>query len=208
MTKVRGRVFLVDDDDSVRTGLSRLLRANGYQVEAFACGRAFLESGVLQDGPACLVLDIRMPESNGLDLQRELLGLDDQPGVVFVTGHGNIPLSVRAIKAGAVNFLSKPVGESELLAAVEEALASSAKNSAARNELRVLQNRLAALTPREHEVMVRVVAGRLNKQIAAELGTSEKTIKVHRARVMEKLQAASLADLVRAAEKLGIRGTS
>ena len=208
MTQTQPRVLLVEDDDAVRRALSRLLKANGYRIEAFASGLALLEDGALLAGPACLVLDVRLPELNGLDLQHRLLDLDVPPAIVFITGHGDIPMSVKAMKAGAVNFLSKPVDESELLIAVEEALARSAREHAEHGELRELQRRAAALTPREREVMARVADGRLNKQIAGELGTSEKTIKVHRGRVMQKMQAASLADLVRAAERLGIRDQS
>ena len=208
MTQTQPRVLLVEDDDAVRRALSRLLKANGYRIEAFPSGRALLEDGALLAGPACVVLDVRLPELNGLDLQHRLLGLDVPPAIVFITGHGDIPMTVKAMKAGAVNFLSKPVDESELLIAVEEALARSAREHAEHGELRELQRRAAALTPREREVMARVADGRLNKQIAGELGTSEKTIKVHRGRVMQKMQAASLADLVRAAEKLGIRDQS
>ena len=208
MTQTQPRVLLVEDDDAVRRALSRLLKANGYRIEAFASGRALLEDGALLAGPACVVLDVRLPGLNGLDLQHRLLDRDVPPAIVFITGHGDIPMTVKAMKAGAVNFLSKPVDESELLIAVEEALARSAREHAEHAELRELQRRAATLTPREREVMTRVADGRLNKQIAGELGTSEKTIKVHRGRVMQKMQAASLADLVRAAERLGIRDQS
>ena len=205
MTDAEPRVFVVDDDDAVRASLSRLLKANGYRVDAFASGPEFLASAAPGAGPACVVLDVRMPEQDGLALQRELLKFDTPPALVFITGHGDIPMSVQAMKAGAVNFLTKPVDRSLLLTAVAEALARSLQARAESSELRELQRRAATLTPREREVMAWVACGRLNKQIADELGTAEKTVKIHRGRVMEKMHARSLAELVRAADKLGIR---
>ncbi len=197
------QVFLVDDDESVRQALTRLLRASGHRVQAFASAREFLESGADGSIPACLLLDVSMPGLDGLDLQRELQARDVALPVVFITGHGDIPMSVKAMKAGAVNFLAKPVRDSELLAAIDEALARSMREHAERRELDELRRRADTLTPREREVMARVVAGRLNKQIADDLGTSEKTVKVHRGRVMAKMKAGSLAQLVRAAERIG-----
>jgi FixJ family two-component response regulator len=199
-----GTIYLVDDDASVRRALTRLIRSSGYQVESFASAREFLEKGLLRDGPACLVLDIRMPGLSGIDLQGELLKTETILPIVFITGRGDIPTSVKAMKAGAVDFLPKPVKDKELLMAIEQALARAAREHSERDELEELRRRAETLTPRELEVMALVVSGKLNKQIAFELGTVEKTIKVHRARVMEKMGAASLAELVRRAEKLGI----
>ena len=197
-------VFLVDDDASVRRALARLIKSAGHQVQTFASAREFLGTKTCGEEAACLVLDVRMPGLTGIDLQRELQTLNRNVPIVFMTGHGDIPMSVQAMKAGAVDFLPKPVKDTELLSAIEQALARAVHDRAERNELEDIQRRVEKLTPREREVMVLVVRGLLNKQIAFELGTVEKTIKVHRARVMEKMQAESLADLVRLAEKVGI----
>jgi len=205
VTDADPQVFLVDDDDSVRRGLLRLLKANGYRAVAFASAHEFLDSGAARASPACVLLDVRMPQFSGLDLQHELVARDSPLAIVFITGHGDVPMGVKAMKAGAINFLLKPANERELLAAVDEALSRAAREHIEREELRELQRREATLTPREREVMAWVVDGRRNKQIATELGIVEKTIKVHRARVMEKMRADSLADLVRSAQKLGFR---
>jgi FixJ family two-component response regulator len=197
-------VFLVDDDASVRKAMSRLLKSAGHRVESFDSARAFLESGRRDQGTACLVLDVQMPELSGPDLQRELQAANTVLPVIFVTGHGDIPMSVRAMKAGAVDFLAKPVQQAELLRAVDQALARAAHEGAERMELDAIRRLAATLTPREHEVMSLVVTGMLNKQIADKLGAVEKTIKVHRGRVMEKMQVQSLAELVRVAERVGI----
>ena len=200
MTETQPKVFIVDDDHSVRKALTRLMRSVGLDVETFSSADEFLKRDP-HDGPACLVLDVRMPGLSGLDLQAELVRANRTLSVVFISGHGNIPMSVQAIKAGAVDFLEKPFEEQALLNAVHQALQ---KDSAARQELSELneiQKRVDSLTPREREVFALVVTGMLNKQIAFELGTSEKTIKVHRARLMQKMRAESLADLVRLAEK-------
>ncbi|HEY7220248.1 MAG TPA: response regulator transcription factor [Candidatus Binatia bacterium] len=198
-------VFLVDDDASVRKALTRLMRSAGYTVQAFASARDFLECWrVTAEGPACLILDVRMPGLSGLDLQRELQVADAVLPIIFVTGHGNIPMSVKAMKDGAVDFLPKPVKDQELLKAIEQALARADHELGERQELGDIQRRLETLTPREREVMTLVVRGLLNKQIAFELGTVEKTVKVHRARVMEKMEARSLAELVHIAERVGI----
>jgi len=196
-------VFIVDDDKSVRKALTRLIKSVGLKVEAFSSANEFLKRDP-HDGPACLVLDVRMPGLSGLDLQAELDRAKRTLSIVFISGHGSIPMSVQAIKAGAVDFLEKPFEEQALLDAVHHALQ---KDSAARqklSELNEIQKRVDSLTPREREVFALVVTGLLNKQIAFELGTSEKTIKVHRARVMHKMQADSLPDLVRMSEKAGI----
>jgi FixJ family two-component response regulator len=196
-------VFLVDDDPSVRKALTRLLKSAGYEVEAFASARDFLDHPP-GDGVACLVLDIRMPGLSGIDLQRHLNKSNSLLPVIFITGHGDIPTSVNAMKAGAADFLPKPLKEKDLLTAIEQALVRSAREHAARSEVNQIQQRVASLTPREREVLERVVLGQLNKQVAYDLGTVEKTIKVHRARVMQKMGVESLADLVRVAERVGI----
>jgi RNA polymerase sigma factor (sigma-70 family) len=200
----RSTVFLVDDDASVRKALTRLIKSAGHEVRSFASAREFLEkSEISQDAgrAACLILDVRMPELSGLDLQKELKKLEAPFPIIFITGHGDIPMTVRAMKAGAVDFLSKPVKAQVLLQAIDQALARARKENAERAGLDEIKRRLDNLTPREREVMQLVVKGYLNKQIAFELGTVEKTVKVHRARVMEKMKARSLADLVRLAER-------
>jgi FixJ family two-component response regulator len=198
-------VFLVDDDDSVRRALTRLIKSAGYAVQAFASARDFLEYWrITNEGPACLVLDVRMPGLSGLDLQHELLASNTLLPIIFITGHGDIPMSVKAMKEGAVDFLPKPVKDKNLLNAIEQALTRANHDLREQKELEYVQRRLKTLTPREREVMTLVVRGLLNKQIAFELGTVEKTVKVHRARVMEKMEVQSLADLVRLAEKVGL----
>ena len=197
-------IFLVDDDESVRKGLTRLIKSVGYQVQSFASAQEFLDAKPQSLGPTCLVLDIRMPGLTGLDLQSELQAAKVILPIIFITGHGDIPMSVRAMKAGAVDFLPKPVREETLLPAIEHALARASREQTEVAELEDIRRRLDSLTPREREVMGLVVTGMLNKQIAYELGTVEKTIKVHRARVMEKMEVGSLAELVRLAERLGI----
>jgi FixJ family two-component response regulator len=201
-------VFLVDDDPSVRRALARLIKSAGHQVQTFASAQEFLGTRACGEEAACLVLDVRMPGLTGIELQRQLQTLNRNVPIVFMTGHGNIPMSVQAMKAGAVDFLPKPVKDTDLLRAIEQALARAVRDRAEWNELEDGRQRVDRLTPREREVMVLVVRGLLNKQIAFELGTVEKTIKVHRARVMEKMQVNSLADLVRLAEKIGIRDRS
>jgi FixJ family two-component response regulator len=196
------KVFLVDDDDSVLRALGRLIKSAGYEVQTFVSARAFLDSGDFQKGPACLVLDVRMPGLNGLDLQRELQAARATLPIIFITGYGDIPTTVRAMKAGAVDFLPKPLKDTVLLRAIEQALARAARDQAERLDLEALSHRRDTLTPREREVMALVVRGLLNKQIAFELGTVEKTIKVHRARVMQKMGVDSLAALVRVADKI------
>jgi FixJ family two-component response regulator len=198
-------VFLVDDDASVRKALTRLIKSAGYTVQAFASARDFLAYWrATNEGPACLVLDVRMPGLSGLDLQHELQAAHTLLPIIFVTGHGDIPMSVNAMKEGAVDFLPKPVKDKDLLNAIEQALARANHDLREQKELEYVQRRLKTLTPREREVMTLVVRGLLNKQIAFELGTVEKTVKVHRARVMEKMEVQSLADLVRLAEKVGV----
>jgi FixJ family two-component response regulator len=197
-------VFVTDDDASVRRALTRLIKSAGYHVQTFASAREFLHSGCLKQGPSCVLLDVRMPGLSGLDLQRELQAANATLPIIFITGHGDIPMSVRAMKAGAVDFLPKPVQSKSLLRAIEQALARAVHDRAERSELEAIESRVQKLTPREREVMSLVVRGMLNKQIASELGTVEKTIKVHRARVMQKMGVNSLAELVRVAEKVRI----
>jgi len=196
-------VYLVDDDPSILRALTRLLRAGGHAVSAFRSPREFLAQHDAS-APGCVVLDLAMPGLNGLELQTTLAAAGIQRPIVFLSGHGDVPSSVRAMKAGAVDFLTKPVSEGDLLAAIGRAIESDRAMRRARAELRAIGERLNTLTPREREVLRHVVSGQLNKQIAADLGTVEKTVKVHRSRVMEKMGVRSLADLVRMAERIGI----
>jgi FixJ family two-component response regulator len=196
-------VFVVDDDPSVLRALTRLFTAAGFEARAFASPTAFLEQHDAAT-PGCLVLDVALPGLDGLQLQQALTASGCARPIVFMTGRGDIPSSVRAMKGGAVDFLTKPVRDEDLLTAVHSAIETDRRARAMQAELDALSQRLASLTPREREVLGHVVAGRLNKQIAGDLGTVEKTIKVHRARIMEKMAARSLADLVRIAERLGI----
>ena len=197
-------VFVIDDDASVRRALSRVIKSAGYRLHAFGSAREFLASDCRSQNPACLVLDVRLPDLNGLDLQNELNKEKAILPIVFITGHGNVPMSVKAMKSGAVDFLSKPVHDADLLRAVEQGLARAAYEGSQRDETDSIRARIDTLTPREKEVMTLVVKGWLNKQIAFELGTVEKTIKVHRARVMDKMNVNSLAELVRLAARVGI----
>ncbi len=196
-----GTVFLLDDEPGMLKALTRLLKAEGYTVCAFAAAKAFLESYQPQ-ACGCLVLDVAMPEIDGLELQRRLTRCGARLPIVFLTGHGDIPMSVQAIKAGAEDFLTKPVNDADLLRAVRAALQRSAVQCELIAEAALLHRRHSTLTAREREVMAHIVAGELNKITAARLGVGEHTIKVHRARVMEKMGVESLADLVRAAERL------
>jgi FixJ family two-component response regulator len=197
-------VYLVDDDASVLRGLGRLLAAAGLKVAAFDSPREFLER-LDPTAPGCLILDVAMPELSGPELQQALAARRSELPIVFLTGHGDIPTSVQAMKRGAADFLTKPVDEEVLLAAIRNALEKDRAWRETREELARIERRLATLTPREREVLERVVDGRLNKQIAAELGTVEKTIKVHRASVMQKLGVRTLADLVKLAGRAGVR---
>ena len=203
-TETHSTVFVVDDDASVRKGLARLLKSAGYAVESFGSAQEFLDRASRGESAGCVVLDVRMPGLSGFELQRELKALTPPISIIFITGYGDIPMSVRAMKDGAADFLTKPIHDQDLLRAVQQALARNSQDRMRYAELCELQRRADTLTPREREVMALVVRGRLNKQVAGELGTVEKTIKVHRARVMEKMKVTSLADLVVAAEKLRI----
>jgi FixJ family two-component response regulator len=196
-------VFVVDDDPSFRRSAERLIHLAGFKVQAFGSAREFLAAKRL-DGPSCLVLDVRMPGLSGLDLQRELAKAGIMIPIIFVTGHGDIPMSVQAMKAGAVEFLTKPFRDKKLLDAIEQALERDRAARERQATLAGLRRYYELLTPREREVMAHVVSGMLNKQIAANLNTVEKTIKFHRAHIMEKMQAGSLAELVRMAGDLGL----
>jgi len=196
-------VFLIDDDASVRKGVSRLLRSAGYKSEAFESASDFLKREQ-HTGPACMIVDVRMPGINGMDLQEALIQHRRQEQLVFVTGHGDISMCAQAMKAGAVDFLSKPFRDDELLQCVERALLRSAEERQRTAERQKARELLNLLTPREFEVMQLVITGMLNKQIAGELGTAEKTVKVHRGRAMQKLRVTSVAELVRLVEKADI----
>lgn len=199
-------VFVIDDDASMRDAVSRLLNAVGLTVQTFASAREFLAAR-LPDVSGCAVLDVRLPGLSGLDLQREMVERGIHIPVIFITGHGDIPMSVQAMKAGAVEFLTKPFRDQDLLDAVRSGIQLDRQGRKERAELAELRDGLRQLTPREREVMSLVVAGLLNKQIALRLGTSEKTIKIHRSHVMQKMRADSLADLVKMSQKLGIETT-
>jgi FixJ family two-component response regulator len=203
MTDTEALVFVVDDDASLRTSLQDLLESVGLRVAACASAQDFLHRP-RPEGPSCLVLDVRLPGLSGLELQQELARGAVQMPIIFITGHGDIPMSVQAMKAGAVDFLSKPFRDQELLDAVHQALARDRHARMQRAQVEELRRRFAALTPRQRDVMARMVAGLLTKQIAGELGTSEATVKTHRQQVMAKMRAESLADLIRIADQLGL----
>lgn len=203
MNMMPALVYLLDDEPEMIKAMARLLRGKGLEVRGFTSVHTFLEED-LSEGICCLVLDVAMPELNGLELQERLRGMGSRMPIVFVTGHGDIPTSVQAMKAGATDFLTKPVDQAALLKAVDSALTESRIRLQAQSETEFWTARLATLTPRQREVMDHVVAGRLNKQIAADLGTGEQNIKLHRAQIMRKMGVDSLAELVRVAERLGV----
>ena len=203
MTDAEALVFVVDDDASLRASLQDLLESVGLRVAACASAQGFLRCPP-PEGPSCLVLDVRLPGLSGLELQQRLAPGDLALPIIFITGHGDIPMSVQAMKAGAVDFLSKPFRDQDLLDAVHQALARDRAARAQQAERAALRRRFEALTPRQRDVMARMVAGLLNKQIAGELGTSEATVKTHRKQVMAKMRAESLADLIRIADQLDL----
>ena len=203
MTETKPIVFVVDDDLSVRRTTERLIRSIGLEVQTFTSAREFLKSS-RPEGPACLVLDVRMPGLSGMDLQRELARSEIHIPIIFLTAHGDIPMSVRAMKEGAAEFLTKPFRSRSLLDAVRAAIDRDRAASKERSEIEALRRRYEQLTPREREVLPLVAAGLLNKQVADKLATTERTIKFHRAHIMQKTHAESVADLVRMVEKLGI----
>jgi FixJ family two-component response regulator len=203
MTEAPPIVYVVDDDPSVRRAIKRLIGSAGLQVELFGSAQEFLQCR-RPDAPSCLVLDIRLPGISGLDFQPQLAEAGIRIPIIFITGHGDIPMTVRAMKAGAVEFLTKPFRDRDLLDAIQLALERDRTRRQEESAIAVLQERLESLTPREREILPLVVSGRLNKQIAAGLGTSEITVKVHRGSIMRKMQADSLADLVSMAGRLGL----
>ena len=206
-TEENSTVFLIDDDASVRKGVSRLLKSLGFGVESFASAEQFLSRDPYQ-GIGCIVLDLQMPGLSGIDLQRSLHKAENILPIVFITGHGTVPVSVKALKSGAEDFLEKPFRDKDLLDAVSRSIEKHRRLLHGRKEMNRLRAMLGALTPREREVFALVVSGMLNKQVAYDLRITEKTVKVHRARIMEKMGAQSLADLVRSAEKLGIHSST
>jgi FixJ family two-component response regulator len=197
-------IAIVDDDLSVREGLESLVRSAGWRAKTFASAQEFL-AHPRAEAPSCLILDLQLPGLSGLDLQKRMAEAELEIPIVFLTGHGNIPASVQAMKAGAVEFLTKPFDEQDLLRAIEEAIERDRRTRQRQAEMHELKGRYESLTAREKEVMQQVVSGLLNKQVAAELKISEVTVKIHRGQVMRKMRAGSLADLVRMADKLGIR---
>lgn len=201
MNPENATVFVVDDDASVRKALARAIQAAGLNVKTFATARQFLDQGS-PEGPGCLVLDVRMPGLSGLDLQAELNSRNIRTPIIFITGHGDIPVTVKAMKGGAVDFLTKPFKVTNLIEVIQEAIRKDKRLQASRSKTAEMQRRIQTLTPREREVMALVVRGLLNKQIAVELGAAERTVKVHRGRVMQKMQVQSVAELVRAVEQV------
>jgi FixJ family two-component response regulator len=205
MVEPESTVFVVDDDPSICRSIERLIGPSGFKVQSFRSAAQFLAQG-RPPGPACLILDVQLPGLSGLDLQRELTNAGIQLPIIFITGHGDIPMTVRAMKGGAVEFLTKPFRGGQLLSAIRAALERDRTMLQQRIQVAQLHNRYDLLTPREREVLALLVRGLLNKQVAGELATTERTIKFHRANIMRKMQAESVADLVKMAQKLGLGG--
>ena len=205
MATIKQHVFVVDDDPSVRDALRLLLSSVGYKVKTFSSAKDFIEFEPSMPGPACLVLDVKMPGLSGIDLQHELNLRDYHLPIVFITGHGDIPMGVQAIKQGAVNFLAKPFDDEELLAAIKEALLKDSQSRHDWDAKKAIMHRLESLTPREHEILRYLITGMLNKQIAYELNITERTVKAHRKQVLEKMRVDSIAELVRMSVKIGIK---
>ncbi len=201
MSEAKPTVVIIDDDAAVREALESLLRSVGLDVQLFASVAEFLKCGH-PDGPTCLVLDVRLPGKSGLDFQRELVTANIRVPIIFITGHGDIPMSVQAMKGGAIEFLTKPFRDQDLLDAIQVGLARDRVRREEEHSLGALRERFSTLTSREREIMAQVARGRLNKQIAGDMGISEITVKVHRGQVMRKMQASSLPDLARMADKL------
>ena len=204
MNPAEPTVYVVDDDVSVRSALERLLKSVGVTVKTFSSAQEFLDQATPEES-GCLIVDLRMPGMSGLDLQDQLSARQLSLPVIFLTGYGTVPASVQAMKAGAVDFLEKPVEDQTLINAVHKALETDRQSRLIQAEIKAIRQHVASLTPREYEVLPLIISGRLNKQVAAKLGTTEKTIKVHRARILEKMQCSSLAELVRLAAKAGIQ---
>lgn len=200
-------IHIIDDEETIRTSMSRVLNASGYEARAYPTAGEFLMASI-GDEPGCILLDVRMPGPSGLDLQQALAKRERPMPIIFMTGYGDIPMSVNAMKAGAVDFLTKPVKRTALLLAIENALARDSQTRNHRDQMRHWQECFNSLTARERQVFERVVAGMLNKQIAAELGTAERTVKAHRAQVMEKMSAGSLAELVHISDRLNPAGSA
>ena len=201
MTPSDGIVYVVDDDPAVREGLSSLIRSVGLRAQTFGSAREFLQHS-RAGAPACLVLDVQLPDGSGLDVPRELESMDAPIPIIFITGHGTIPMSVRAMKSGAVEFLTKPVRDEDLIGAIQVALERDRATRGDRLEIAEIRRRFERLTAREKDVLELVVAGKMNKQIAAQLGTAEQTVKQHRGRVMKKMEASSIAELVRLVQRM------
>ena len=206
MPEANSTVLVIDDDPALRASVGRLLRSLGLDIQLFASISDFLKSDP-PDGPTCLVLDVRLPERSGLDLQRELAATDREVPIIFITGHGDIPMSVQAMKGGAIEFLTKPFRDQELLDAIQLGLSRDRARRENEKALAALRDRFESLSPREREIMIQVAHGRLSKQIAGDIGIAEATVKVHRSRLMHKMKARSLPELSRMADKLKLAPT-
>lgn len=197
-------VFIVDDDQSIRSSLTMLLESAGYHVECFSSAIEFLESGIIHSKDSCIVLDVKMSGLNGLDLQKELTSINCITPIIFITGHGDIPMSVQAMKDGAVNFLPKPFDDDQLLDSISEALSMARETHEKKSRIEQIKQKIEKLTPRENEVLKHLITGLLNKQVAYELNISERTVKAHRKQILDKMGIKSMAELVRLTEKIGI----